>query len=390
MMNFNDTKIAFASKSTSDLRVSKLLFGMMRYNKFVKIGKSLYMFSKKIYFPTDWIIRPTIYNHFVGGATLESCLGTVKTLLKSNVKSILDYSAEGAKGEEGIQASFDEIIKSIEYSGKTAGVAYSVFKPSTMTYSQVLQKYSFGEKMTDEEQEQYNKFVARMEALADMAYEKGVRLLVDAEHYSYQKAFDDVCEMLMEKYNKERVVVFNTLQMYRHDRMDYLVRVHQEAKERGYKLGIKFVRGAYMEEERELAEKNGYPDPICKDKQATDDNYNNGLRYCMNHIDDFEVFCGTHNTESTQLLAELIDKAGIARDDERIYFSQLYGMSDNLTFVLAHNKFNAVKYIPYAPIDAVIPYLLRRADENTSIEGQTNRELDLLTVELRRRKTEKN
>ena len=389
MDKFNNTKIAFASKSTNDLRVSKVLFSIMRYNKMVKIGKFLYSFSRKIHFPVNWIIKPTIYDHFVGGATLESCLDTVKLLHKSNVKSILDYSAEGAKGEKGIQDSFDEIIKSIDYSGKTRGVAYSVFKPSTMTFSNVLKKYSFGEEMTEEETMQYDKFVERMDALANRAYEKGVRLLVDAEHYSYQKAFDDVCEMLMAKYNTERCVIFNTLQMYRHDRMDYLRKLHADAKEQGYKVGVKFVRGAYMEDERALALELGYEDPICKDKQTTDDNYNNGLVYCMKHLDDFEIFCGTHNTESTRLLTKLIDEAGIAHDDERIYFSQLYGMSDNLTFVLAYEKFNVAKYIPYADIDSVIPYLLRRADENTSIEGQTNRELDLLTIELKRRKSEK-
>lgn len=387
MVDFNDTKVAFHSKSNAYLRKAILLFTIMKNGKIVNIGKNMYFFLKKIYFPMNWVIRPTIYNHFVGGATLESCLGTVNELLKSNVKSILDYSAEGASGEKGIQDSFEEILHSIDYAGKTRGVAYSVFKPSAMGHTNIMEKAGKGEKLTAEEQESHNQFLNRMDKLAERAYKKGGRLLVDAEHYAYQQCIDDVCDVLMLKYNKDRAVVFTTLQMYRHDRMDYLKRIHDDAKKNGFIVGAKFVRGAYMADERKLAKENGYPDPICKNKQETDNNYNAGLSYTIEHIKDFEVFNGTHNAYSNVLMVDLMERFSIAKNDERIYSSQLYGMSDNLTFVLAAAGYNAVKYIPYAPIEKVIPYLLRRATENTSMEGQTSRELELLKKELERRKS---
>ncbi len=386
MVDFNNTEVAFRSKTTSYLRKSKLLFRVMQNPNIVRVGKTLYFFAAKIHFPTDWIIRPTVYDHFVGGATLESCLPTVKNLLKFKVKSILDYSAEGASGEKGIKQSFDETIRSIDYAAKTHGVAYAVFKPSAISYPKILEKFNFGKPTTDEDRVQYDKYVERMDALAEYAYKKGIRLLVDAEHYAYQKCIDEVVESLMEKYNKERVVVFNTLQMYRHDRFEYLVHLHQDAKLKGYKVGVKFVRGAYMEEERELAKIKGYEDPICRNKVETDTNYDKGVDYCMQYIDDFEVFCGTHNMLSCQKLVNLFETYNIPKNDERIYFSQLYGMSDNLTYNLAHAGYNAVKYVPYAPIKSVMPYLLRRASENTSIEGQTNRELELIKSELKRRR----
>lgn len=388
MVDFNNTRIAFHSKSSTYLRKAILLFSIMKNGKIVNLGRNMYFLLKKIHFPMNWVIRPTIYNHFVGGATLESCLGTVNELLKSNVKSILDYSAEGDSGEKGIKNSFEEILHSIDYAGKTPGVAYAVFKPSSMGYRDIMEKASRGESLDEKEQECHNQYLDRMDKLAERAYEKGVRLLVDAEHYAYQQCIDDVCDTLMLKYNKDRAVVFTTLQMYRHDRMNYLRRIHDDAKKNGFIVGAKFVRGAYMDDERELARVGGYPDPICKDKRATDNNYNEGLAYTIEHIKDFEVFNGTHNAYSNILMVELMAKFSIAKNDERIYSSQLYGMSDNLTFVLAEAGYNAVKYIPYAPIEKVIPYLLRRASENTSMEGQTSRELELLKVELKRRKSE--
>lgn len=389
MVDFSNTEIAFKSKSDTYLKKSKILFSIMKHGGVVTAGKHMYNIAKAVHFPTNWAIRPTVYEHFVGGANLNDCTECVKDLLKFKVKSILDYSAEGAAGEDGIKRSFDETIRSIENAGKMAGVAYAVFKPSAMSYPHVLEKVALNQKLSNIEQHQYKQFIERLDAFAKRSYELGVRLLVDAEHYAYQKTIDDVTDMLMEKYNKERVVVFNTLQMYRHDRMEYLRKVHAIAKERGFKVGEKFVRGAYMEHERARAAQKGYIDPICKNKQATDDNFNEGIAYCIEHIDDFEVFCGTHNAESCQKLIELINKFNIAKDDQRIYFSQLYGMSDNLTYNLAEGGYNAVKYIPYAPIGSVMPYLIRRAEENTSIAGQTNRELELLESELKRRKDSK-
>lgn len=213
--------------------------------------------------------------------------------------------------------------------------------------------------------------------------------MIDAEHYAFQKYVDQVAEEAMELYNKERAIVFHTLQMYRTDRLDYLMMIHKKAKERGYVPGIKFVRGAYMEQERQRAFELGYPDPIHPDKDATDRCYNDGLGYVMENISDFELFSGTHNYESNNLLAGLIHEKGLERSDKRIFFSQLYGMSDNISFVLASEGYNVCKYLPYAPVNKVLPYLLRRAEENTSVAGQTNRELSLIKTELERRKMEK-
>lgn len=386
MVDFKNTEIAFKSKSDGYLKKSRVLFSIMKHGKIVKIGKNLYFFAKSIHFPTNWAIRPTVYEHFVGGATLADCKDTVKDLLAYNVKSILDYSAEGGNGESSIKNSFDETICSIDNAGVMPGVAYAVFKPSAMSYPKLLEKVALKEPLSETETAQYEAFRDRMDKLAARAFEKGVRLLVDAEHYAYQKTIDDVTNELMERYNKERVVVFNTLQMYRHDRMAHLRELHKTAREKGFKMGIKFVRGAYMEEERERAALKGYPDPICKTKQETDDNFDAGIQYCVEHIGDFEVFCGTHNALSCEKLAQQIQQNNLPKNDERIYFSQLFGMSDNLTYNLAHDGFNAAKYIPYAPIESVMPYLLRRAEENTSIAGQTNRELELLETELKRRK----
>lgn len=388
MIDFNNTKIAFHTKSTMELRKAKILFTFMGKDKMVKFGKTMYFFCKRIHFPVNWAIRPTIYKHFVGGESLEDCLGVVKELHKSKIKSILDYSAEGSVGETAIQSSFSEIMNSIDYAGRTTGIAFAVFKPSAMSYPELLEKVSTKEKLTEDEQTKYQQFLKRMDSLAQNAYEKGVRLLVDAEHYAYQQCIDDTVDTLTKKFNKDRAVVFHTLQMYRHDRLVFLEKLLNDAKTNGHIVGAKFVRGAYMEEERALAIEKGYEDPICDDKYSTDENFNEGVKFAIENISHFEVFCGTHNAVSCSRLAELIDHYSIPRNDERIYFSQLYGMSDNLSYILADMGYNVAKYIPYAPIDTIIPYLIRRANENTSMSGQTNRELGMIISEIKRRKEE--
>ena len=223
-------------------------------------------------------------------------------------------------------------------------------------------------------------------AFCQRAYENDVRLIVDAEDYSFQNALDELTDEAMRKYNKKRAIVFATLQMYRHDRMPYLRQILADAQEKDYIAGVKFVRGAYMEAERARAAAMGYPDPICKDKPTTDANFNEGVSFAMDHLDRFEIFMGTHNEESNYMLAKLIDEKGLARDDKRIFFAQLLGMSDNISFNLAHEGYNVTKYVPYAKVRDVLPYLIRRAEENTSVAGQTGRELKMLKTEIERRK----
>lgn len=339
-----------------------------------------------IHFPIGWAVKPTIYKHFVGGETLEKCAPCVAELLKYNVLSTLDYSAEGAEGDYYIQRTFNETLRSIENARGNKGIAYAVFKPTAITRFEILEKKSSNRSLTESEQKEYDDYCYRMDKLAAKAHECGVRLLVDAEHYATQQAIDDVTNALMVKYNKERAIVFNTLQMYRHDRYQHLLEEHKKAVDGGYVYGVKFVRGAYMDSERARAKEMGYRDPICVDKQATDDNFDAGIAYCVEHIETIEIFCGTHNELSNMKLAEAIDKKGLVRNDSRIFFAQLFGMSDNISFALAAEGYGVTKYLPYGPMEEVLPYLIRRAQENTMVKGQTLRELTLINKEWERRK----
>lgn len=387
MLDFNNTEIAFSSKSEGELRNAYLLYNVMKYPWIVKCGKHASNLAINIHFPLAWIVKPTLYKQFVGGETLTECEKTVKHLLAFNVKSTMDFSAEGEQTPTGIKATFEETLRSIDNAKGKDYIAYAVFKPSTITRDEVLAKASEKrEEMTVEELKEFREFCERFDALCQRAYDNDVRILVDAEDYCFQDAIDDLTDKAMRKYNIVRPIVFATLQMYRHDRMPYLRRIFDDAMEKNYYPGIKFVRGAYMEEERARAAAMGYPDPICKDKQATDENYDEGVAFVMEHIDRMELFMGTHNEESNYKLARLVDEKGLKRNDPRIYFSQLLGMSDNISYNLAHEGYNVTKYVPYAPVREVLPYLLRRAEENTSVKGQTGRELRMLQIEMNRRK----
>lgn len=385
-MDFNNTKIAFQDKSKTDLRRAKILFKTIEKPWMVKMGKVLLQFALKLRLPIGWAIKPTIYKHFVGGETIENCKPVVQRLSKSNVKAILDYSVEGTSSEEGINNAFHETLNSIENAGKFENIPFAVFKPTAMIDVRVLRKFSFNEKVDENDEKQYKAFADRVDQLSAAAAKNNVRLLIDAEDYWYQKAIDDVVEAMMVKYNKNEVVVFNTLQMYRTDRLVYLKNLIAKAREGKFYAGVKFVRGAYMEKERERAEKEGYPSPINPDKETTDKMYNDALRISMENIDILNIFNGTHNEESSLLLTQLMEKQGLKKNDSRLYFSQLYGMSDHISYNLAAEGYNVAKYIPYGPVKHVAPYLIRRAEENTSVAGQTGRELSLILKEQKRRK----
>lgn len=390
MLDFNNTEIAFSAKSPSELQNAYLLFNTIKHPWLVKCAKVGTQIALKIHFPLGWAVKPTLYKQFVGGETLQDCAKAINHLMKYNVKSTLDFSAEGEQTPEGIKATFDETIRSIDYAKGNANLAYAVFKPSTITTDELLAKASEkrGE-LSIEEVKQFREFRERFMALCQRAYDNDVRILVDAEDYCFQDAIDELTDEAMRKFNKKRAIVFATLQMYRHDRMAYLRRIYDDAIEKKYIAGVKFVRGAYMEEERARAAALGYPDPICKDKQATDENYDAGVHFVMDHLERFEMFMGTHNEESNYKLAKLMDEKGIPRNDSRIFFAQLLGMSDNISFNLAHEGYNVTKYVPYAAVRDVLPYLIRRAEENTSVAGQTSRELRMLKSEMERRKKAK-
>lgn len=387
MLDFNNTEIAFSSKSKSELKNAYLLFNVMKHPNIVKLGKFASNIALKIHFPLGWIVKPTLYKQFVGGETLEDTTRYINFLKKYNVKSTLDYSAESKKTPAGIQATFEETLRSVDFAKGNPNIAYAVFKPSTLTTDEILSKASEKrEELTIDEVKGFREFKERFMALCQRAYDNGVRILVDAEDYCFQDAIDELTDEAMLQFNKERAIVFATLQMYRHDRMPYLRRIYDDSVEKGFYPGIKFVRGAYMEEERKRAELMGYPDPICKDKQATDDNFDAGVKFVVEHIDRMELFMGTHNENSNYKLAALIEEKNIEKNNPGIYFSQLLGMSDNISFNLAHDGYNVTKYVPYAKVRDVLPYLLRRAEENTSVAGQTGRELRMLEAEMERRK----
>lgn len=386
MLDFNNTQVAFASKSNNDLRNAYILFKAMSSNALVKSSKGLTKIATGIGFPLSWAVKPTLYRQFVGGETLQEASKTVIRLMSENIYSVLDYSAEGGKELSDVERTYNEVMRSIDNARGNSSIAFTVFKPTGLIVGNVLEIASVeGAELNDIEKMELDNFKTRFFALCRRAAENGVRILVDAEHYYCQDLFDKLTEEAMEKFNRDKVIVFHTLQMYRHDRLDYLKRIHNDAKAGSYKLGIKFVRGAYMEEERERALRMGYISPICATKEETDLNYDNGLRYVTDNIEDIELFSGTHNYASNYLLAELITKKGLSKDDKRIWFSQLYGMSDNITYALAKSGYNVCKYIPYAPVKEVLPYLLRRAEENTSMAGQTGRELGLIKEEMNRR-----
>jgi proline dehydrogenase len=364
-----------------------MLFNVLKNPFIVKAGKLAGLTALKLHFPLGWIVKPTLYRQFVGGETLEDCRKHVEALQRKGVKSTLDYSAESKQTPHGIAATFAETIASIDFAAANTGIAYAVFKPSTLVTDEVLAKASEKrEMMTIEEVQAFYEFRERFMALCQRACDKGVRILVDAEDYCFQDAIDGLTDQAMRTFNKERAIVFATLQMYRHDRMAYLRKIYDDCIDKNYCPGIKFVRGAYMEEERKRAAEMNYPDPICKDKPATDANFDEGVRFVIDHIDRMELFAGTHNENSNSKLAALMDEKGIARNTERIYFAQLLGMSDNISFNLAHEGYNVSKYVPYAKVKDVLPYLIRRAEENTSIAGQTSRELRMLKAERQRRR----
>jgi proline dehydrogenase len=389
MVSFNSTEIAFRIKSDRDLNKAFWLFRIISNRTIVKIGGFLSRLAIKIHFPISWIVKPTIYSHFCGGITIEECQPTILKLSKYNVRAILDYSVEGKENPDEIQAALEETLRTIDNAAHNDFIPFTVFKPSAFAISKVLEKKSAGHSLTPEEEKEFENFRNRVDTLCKRAYELNVPIMVDAEHYCYQDCIDGVVMEMMEKYNHKKAIVYNTYQMYRHDRMDVFRRDLETARKKDFYLGIKFVRGAYMEKERERAARLGYPSPIHPEKESTDRAFDAALKYAVENIDRVSIFNGTHNEKSSLLLTELMEQHGISRDDFRCYFSQLYGMSDHISFNLAHEGYNIAKYLPYGPVRSVLPYLIRRTEENTSIAGQTSREMNLITLERKRRKNQK-
>lgn len=385
-LNFDNTEIAFRSKSNTDLNAAYWLFKIISSNFLTKVGPPVTNFFLNIGLPIKGIIKATIFKHFCGGETIAECEGTIAQLHSGNVGTILDYSVEGEDEEAVFDFTCEEIIRTIERAAGDKRIPITVFKVTGIGRFALLEKLDTKQELNTAEQAEFDKVKARCEKICRRAYDKKVPVMIDAEETWIQDTIDALALDMMLLFNKESVIVYNTYQMYRHDKLADLKADHLIAKAQDFILGVKMVRGAYMEKERKRAEEMGYPSPIQPTKEASDIDYNESLKYCIQHIKEIAFVCGTHNEESSRLLAELMDQHKIAHNHSHVYFAQLLGMSDNLSFNLSDAGYNVAKYVPYGPIKAVMPYLFRRAQENTSIAGQTSRELGLIIKEKQRRK----
>lgn len=390
MINFDNTEIAFASKSNKDLNRAYWLFKMIGNPTWVKIGKGLTKFAFATHLPIKGMVKATIFKQFCGGETIGDSNNTIKSLADHNVKTILDYSIEGKDSIEDFEATVSEIIKTIETGKNDPNIPFAVFKVTGIARFSILEKANNpASALSENEKLEITSVIDRIDRICKAAYDNSQPLFIDAEETWIQDFIDRTVRIMMAKYNGKKAIVYNTVQMYRHDRLDFLKKEIQMAKESGYYLGIKLVRGAYMEKERERAVQMGYPSPIQPDKESCDNDFNSAIRLMMDYIDIVSICAGTHNENSSALFAQLIEEKNLPKDDERLFFAQLLGMSDHISFNLAHEGFNVAKYVPYGPVKEVMPYLIRRADENTSVAGQTGRELSLIMKERNRRKSAK-
>ncbi|MGZ9675772.1 proline dehydrogenase family protein [Flavobacterium sp. GNP001] len=383
---FDNTQVAFALKSDTELDRAYFLFKMIANQPLVRIGTAVTNFALKANLPVEGLIRATVFDHFCGGVNEDDCLSVVDKMYTKGVSSVLDYSVEGKEEEDQFDAALQMTLKTIEFAKERMAIPFAVFKPTGFGRFELYEKLGEKQALTAAEQVEWDRVVERFDIVCKEAHQKNVALLIDGEESWMQDAADDLVASMMRKYNKEKAIVFNTLQMYRWDRLDYLKKLHEQAKAEGFYIGMKIVRGAYMEKENTRAEEKGYPSPICASKEATDINYDAAVAYMVAHIDTMAIFAGTHNELSTYTLMDLMQQNGMATNDNRIWFGQLYGMSDNISYNLANEGYNVSKYLPFGPVKDVMPYLIRRAEENTSVAGQTSRELSMIKTERNRRK----
>ena len=383
---FNNTEVAFALKSDTELERAYFLFKLIDSQPLVKIGTAVTNFALKAHLPVEGLIRSTVFDHFCGGVNEVDCLRVVDKMYTKGVSSVLDYSVEGKEEEAQFDAALNMTLKTIEFAREREAIPFAVFKPTGFGRLALYEKVGDKAHLTENEQKEWNRVIERFDIACKTAFEKDVLLLIDAEESWMQDAADAIVTDMMRKYNKQKAIVFNTLQMYRWDRLDYLKNLHEQAKSEGFYIGMKLVRGAYMEKENDRATERGLKSPICVSKEATDINYDAAVLYMVENIDKMAIFAGTHNEESSYKLMQLMSEKGISKNDKRIFFGQLLGMSDNISFNLAENGYNVAKYLPFGPVRDVMPYLIRRAEENTSVAGQTSRELTLIKKEKERRK----
>ena len=382
---FNNTEVAFALKSDTELERAYFLFKLIESEPLVRIGTAVTNFALKAHLPVEGLIRSTVFDHFCGGVNENDCLTVVDRMFTKGVSSVLDYSVEGKEEEAQFDAALEITLKTIYFAKERLAIPFAVFKPTGFGRFALYEKIGEGKELTETEKAEWNKVVERFDKVCKTAHDLDVALLVDGEETWMQDAADDLVAQMMRKYNKEKAVVYNTLQMYRWDRLDYLKKLHEEAKVEGFHIGMKLVRGAYMEKERQRAHEGNYCEPVHETKENTDKDFNLAVEYAVTNRDSISICVGTHNEYSCKYLAQLMEKNGIDAKDKHFYFAQLLGMSDNISYNLAHAGYNVAKYVPYGPVEAVMPYLFRRAAENTSVAGQASREFTLIKKEMVRR-----
>ncbi len=382
---FENTETAFALKSDAELERAYYLFKLISNEPLVKIGTSLTNFAIKAKLPVEGLIRTTVFDHFCGGVNEEDCMPVVERMWEKGVCTVLDYSVEGKDTEDPLDDALAKVLEILDFVKLKDAMPFAVFKPTGLGRLALFKKKSSGDALSPAESAEWDRVVRRFDTSCKKAYDLGVSLLIDAEESWMQEAADRLVEEMMRAYNTKERIVFNTLQMYRWDRMDYFQELLERARRDKFHVGIKFVRGAYLEKENERAEEKGYPTPICATKAETDRNFDAAVDLALENLDRVSLFAGTHNEASSYRLMEGMKQKGIAANDPRIWFGQLYGMSDHISFNLAKAGYNVAKYLPFGPVRDVMPYLIRRAEENTSVAGQTNRELELLKKERERR-----
>lgn len=386
-LSFDDTSVAFSYKSNAALKKANFIFTLVNNPLVSSLATSSVKLALKLRLPVEGLIKKTVFDHFCGGESIDKCDDEIAQLSQYHVGTILDYSVEGEKSESGFDQTMEETIRTIEKAGKSgSSIPFTVFKVTGLASTDLLEKVQQKKTLAGEEQKAFERVIARVDRICSSAHAVGVPVLVDAEETWIQEPIDDLAYEMMARYNKKQAIVFNTYQLYRTASLGNLQEAHKNAEAGNYYLGAKIVRGAYMEKERARAEAMGYPSPIHPDKAATDKAFDEALSFSMTHLSRMAIMCGSHNERSNYYLTELMEKHGVDHTDKRVWFAQLYGMSDNISFNLAKQGYRVAKYVPYGPVRSVMPYLFRRAAENTSVAGQSSRELTLIRKELRRRK----
>ena len=383
---FSNTKEAFSLKSNFELNRAYFLFKIIGNQSVVKLMTSLTNFSLKFNLPVTPVIKATVFDHFCGGVSQEDCIPVIEKLYKKNVCSVLDFSTEGFINEIEFDNCLNKKLSIIDFIKNKNEVPFAVFKPTCLGSTDLFIKMSSGLALTDSENDSWSRVVDRFEKVCEKAFSENIKILIDAEEVDVQKAIDDLAIVMMRKFNKSNPIVFNTVQLYRKDRLKYMRELLKNKKNKDVQFGLKLVRGAYMEKERKIAMNKGIESPICDSKTETDNNFNRGVDFVFDNLNRISFVCASHNEDSILKVMDIMKKRKIKHNDQRVWFGQLFGMSDNISFNLGQKKYNTFKILPFGSVKNLMPYLIRRAQENTSVQGQTGRELQLILNEKKRRK----